>query len=265
MTSVNIKEHFKHLFFITVSLPIIILIILLVSCTQDAEITVIQSPGQNDGSGELYLFDYKKINVESTSSIGTEIKNYNAYLDLYGDLIILGELENTSRTTKTDIDITLSFISKEGTSILETAIPVPVNYLKNGAKYPFHYYYGDRQKYIEISTIKIGVNYKEYNKNFKGNPIVETEDYFYRDQYLIIQGRVINLGKEKIKNLKLLCTFYNKRDKVVFIKECYLKRVKMMPSEEQVFTLEILLDEYLEEFTHYSFEIFFEDEIRVSA
>lgn len=265
MTGVNIKEQFKHLFPTTALLLITISIILLVSCTQDAGIAVIQSPGQNDDSGELYLFDYKKINVESTSSIGTEIKNYNAYLDLYGDLIILGELENTSRTTKTDIEITLSFINREGTSILETAIPIPVNYLKNGAKYPFHYYYGDRQKYIEISTIKIGVNYKEYNKNFKGNPIVETEDYFYRDQYLIIQGRVVNLGREKIKNLKLLCTFYNRRDKVVFIKEGYLKRVKMMPSEEQVFTLEILLDGYLEEFTHYSFEIFFEDEIRVSA
>ena len=121
------------------------------------------------------------------------------------------------------------------------------------------------QQHIDISTIKVGVNYKEYNKNFKGNPIVETEDYFYRDQYLIIQGRVINLGKEKIKNLKLLCTFYSDRDKVVFIKECYLKRLKMMPSEEQIFTMEILLDEYLEEFTHYSFEIFFEDETRVSA
>lgn len=265
MTSVNKKKHFRNLLFTAGSLLIIISIILLASCTQDAEIVTAQPAGQNNDSGELYLFDYKKINVESTSSIGTEIKNCNVYLDLYGDLIILGELENTSRTTKTDIEITLSFINREGTRILEIAIPVPVNYLKSGAKYPFHYYYEDRQKYIDISTIKVGVNYKEYNKNFKGNPIVEVEDYFYRDQYLIIQGRVINLGKEKIKNLKLLGTFYSDRDKVVFIKECYLKRVTMMPSEEQVFTLEILLDEYLEEFTHYSIEIFFEDEIRVSA
>ncbi len=265
MTSVNIKKHFRHLLSTAVVLLITTSIILLASCTQGAEVDAIQPSGQNDSSSELYLFDYKKINVESTSSIGAKIKNCNVYLDLYGDLIILGELENTSRTTKTDIEITLSFISRVGDSILETAIPVPVNYLKSGAKYPFNYYYGDRQRYIDISTIKVGVNYKEYNKPFKGNPIVETEDYYYRDQYLIIQGRVINLGKEKIKNLKLLCTFYNDRDKVVFIKECYLKRAKMMPSEEQVFTLEILLDEYLERFTHYGFEIFFEDEIRVSA
>ena len=265
MTSVSIKKHFRHLLFTVILLLIITTVILLASCTQDAEIAAIQPAGKNDNSGEIYLFDYKKINIESTSSIGAEIKNCNVYIDLYGDLIILGELENTSRTTKTDIEITLSFISRVGDSILEAAIPVQANYLKSGTKYPFHYYYEDRQKYIDISTIKVGVNYKEYNKNFKGNPIVEIEDYFYRDQYLTIQGRVINLGKEKIKNLKLLCTFYNDRDKVVFIKECYLKRAKMMPSEEQVFTLEILLDEYLEEFTHYSFEIFFEDEIRVSA
>jgi hypothetical protein len=238
---------------------------MLPSCKQEPEISDTLLIEQNSDKSELYLFDYKKINIENTSSIGAEIKNCNVYLDLYGDLIILGEIENTSRITKTDIEITLSFINRGGDNILETIIPVHPNYLKSGAKYPFHYYFGDRQKYIEISTVKVGVNYKEYNKNFKGNPIVEIEDYFYKDQYLIIQGRVINLGKEKIKNLKLLCTFYSDRDKVVFIKEGYLKRVTMMPSEEQTFTLEILLDEYLEEFTHYNFEIFFEDEIRVST
>ena len=248
-----------------IPLFIIISIMLLTSCMQDMEISDIQPAGQNVDSSDIYLFDYKKIKVESTSSIGAEINNCNVYIDLYGDLIVLGELKNTSRTTKTDIEITLSFVNRGGDSILENTIPVPVNYLKSGAKYPFRYYYGDCKKYIEILKIKAGVNYKEYNKNFKGNPIVEIEDYFYRDQYLIVQGRVINLGKEKIKNLKLLCTFYSERDKVVFIKECYLSRVMMMPSEEQVFTLGILLDEYLKEFTHYEFEIFFEDEIRVSA
>jgi hypothetical protein len=209
---------------------------MLPSCKQEPEISDTLLIEQNSDKSELYLFDYKKINIENTSSIGAEIKNCNVYLDLYGDLIILGEIENTSRITKTDIEITLSFINRGGDNILETIIPVHPNYLKSGAKYPFHYYFGDRQKYIEISTVKVGVNYKEYNKNFKGNPIVEIEDYFYSD-----------------------------RDKVVFIKECYLKRVTMMPSEEQTFTLEILLDEYLEEFTHYNFEIFFEDEIRVST
>jgi len=82
---------------------------------------------------------------------------------------------------------------------------------------------------------------------------------------LIIEGRIINLGKEKIKDIKLLCTFYNRKDRVVFIKECFLKRESMMPSEEQDFKLIVLLDKYLEEFTHYDFEIFFEDEIRVST
>ena len=265
MTSVNIKKHFRNLLLITLLLFITISIILLPSCTKSAGTSDIKLSGQIDNGGGLYLFDYKKIDIESTSSIGAEIKNCNVYLDLYGDLIFHGELENTNRNTKTDIEITLSFIDRSGESILEAIIPIPVNYLQSGAKYPFRFYFKDRQKYIEILKIKTGVNYKEFNKTFKGNPIVEIEDYFYRDQYLIIQGRAINLGKEKIKNLKLLCTFYNDRDKVVFIKECYLKRAKMMPSEEQVFTLEILLDEYLEEFTHYEFEMFFEDETRVSA
>ncbi|MCD4668945.1 MAG: hypothetical protein K8S14_00720, partial [Actinomycetia bacterium] len=69
----------------------------------------------------------------------------------------------------------------------------------------------------------------------------------------------------KIKNIRLLCTFYDNKNRIVFIKECYLMREKMMPSEEQSFELKILLDRYLEEFTHYYFEIFFEDEIKVSS
>lgn len=264
MTSVNYKKHLKHLFITAAFLPLI-LTYFLASCVQGAEISTTGEGGNRDNGGEIYLFDYEKIKIQNTSSIGIKIKNTNVYLDLYGDLIILGELENISKTTKTDIEITLSFINRSGRSILETVIPIPVNYIKSGAKYPFHYYFEDRQKYIDISTIKTGANYKEYNKSFTGNPIVKIEGYSYEDDYLVIQGRVINLGREKIKDLKLLCTFYNNKDAVVFIKECYLKRESMMPSEEQVFTLEVLLDQYLEEFTHYGFEIFFEDEIRVSA
>jgi len=265
MMSVNKKKHFNIIFPVAVPLLIITLIILISSCGLDTGISSGQTDLAGDSGGELYLFDYKNISIESTESIGAEIKNCNVCLDLYGDLIVLGELENTSQTAKTDIEITLSFISRGGDHILEVFIPVTANYLKSGAKYPFYYYFDEHQKYIEISTIKVGVNYKEYNKNFMGNPIVEVEDYLYKDKYLIIQGKVINIGSEKIKNLKLLCTFYNNKDRVVFIKECYLQREKMMPSEEQMFTLDILLDRYLEEFTHYSFEIFFEDEIRVSA
>jgi hypothetical protein len=39
----------------------------------------------------------------------------------------------------------------------------------------------------------------------------------------------------------------------------------MIPEEEQKFTLKVLLDEYLPEFTHYRFEIFFEDKIKTSV
>jgi len=177
--------------------------------------------------------------------------------------VFFGELENTSKTIKTDIEITVDFLNSNKLSIHSAIVSVPVNYLRSGAKYPFHYYFTEREKYIDLYIIKTGVNYRQHNKDFEGNPIVEAENYFYEGDYLIIEGRVINLGKEKIKNVKLLCTFYDKKDRIVFIKECYLAREKMMPSEEQEFQLIILLDQYLKEFTHYNFEIFFEDGIKV--
>lgn len=229
--------------------------------------TAASPAGEEKPSEAAYidLFDYTGILIKNTSSIGTKIKNCNVYLDIYGDLVFFGELENTSDTAKTDIEITIDFLNSNNGAVHSAIIKIPINYLRSGARYPFHYYFTEKEKYIDIFSIKTGVNYRQYQKNLEGNPIAEAENYFYEDDYLIIEGSVINLGKEKIKNIRLLCTFYDKRDRVVFIKETHLAREKMMPSEDQKFQLKILLDQYLKEFTHYSFEVFFEDEIKVPA
>jgi len=123
----------------------------------------------------------------------------------------------------------------------------------------------EKDKYIDISKIKIGVNYKDCHERFKGNPIVKEESYYYEEDYLIIEGKVINIGEGKIRNLKLFCTFYNDKNQVVFIKQCYLSGEEMIADQEQKFNLKVLLDEYLPVFTHWRFEVFFEDEIEAPA
>lgn len=222
---------------------------------------------KNQNKADLYLFDYEKIKLEITGSIGVRVKNTNIYTDIYEDLIILGEIENISEVNKTDIGITFDFYDKDDEEIISETVAAPVNYLKSGSRLPFYYYLDEKEKFINISKIKIGINYKDYNKRFKGNPIVKEQRYYYTGEgrYLIIEGRVINIGTKKIRNLKLFCTFYNELDRVVFIKSCYLLRQEMIPEEEQKFSLKILLDEYLPEFTHYRFEVFFEDEIKPGA
>jgi len=196
----------------------------------------------------LYLFDYEKIKLEDTSSIGVKIKNCNLYTDIYEDMVIMGEIENVSTVNKTDIEITFNFYNKDGGEIITDTVPALVNYLRAGSRLPFCYYLDEKEKYIEISKVKIGVNYKDYYKRFKGNPIAENEKYYYiyagNDNYLVIEGRLVNIGDKKVKNLKLLCTFYNSKGRVVFIKKCYLPREEMIPEEEQKFTLKVLLDEY---------------------
>ncbi len=219
---------------------------------------------ESSPDSELFFFDYKDIIITTTSTIGTEIKNCNIYLDVYNDLIILGELENSSSTIKTDIELTIDFIGQNSWPIYTAAVPIRTDYLAYGARYPFHYYFTKKDKYIEIESVKIGVNYREYKDAFKGNPIAEIEEYYYEKDYLMIKGKTVNLGKGKIKNLRLLCTFYDSKDRVVFIKECFLPRGRMVPGEVQDFTLKVLMDSYLKEFTHFHFEIFFEDEIKVN-
>ncbi len=210
---------------------------------------------------DMYMFDYKNIIIESTSAFDIKIKNYNIYLDLYDDLIILGEIENISEITKTDIQITYSFYDRSGEEIMSTTVPGGEDYLRGGSRLPFYYYYSDRDRYIDIEKIKVGANYKNSFERFNGNPIVKRENYYYEDDFLVVEGKVVNLGKGRIKDLELFCTFYNDKDQVVFIKEVFLIREEMMSSEEQKFTLKVFLDRYLPEFTDYRFEVFFEDKI----
>ncbi len=259
---------FKNLFFLILIIPTFLLFFLLLTSCSYVDGTS-KEPDITEGSGseptdDLYLFDYGEVDLEETDSIGAEIGKCNLYMDIYGDLVIMGEIENASPVNKTDLGVTLDFYNKKDVKIISETVPGIASYLKAGSKMPFYYYLSEKDKYIDISKIRIGVNFKDYNKSFKGNPVVEDENHYYVDDgdYLVIEGRLINIGTEKIRNLKLFATFYNDMGKVVFIKECYILREEMIPDEEQKFTLKLMLDEYLPEFTQYRFEAFFEDEIK---
>lgn len=266
MINADLRKIASNIFIILLIIIIFLSFIFLMSCrlenNTDEQLTNL---GDYDNESSLYLFDYEKIILENTGSIDVKIENCSLYLDIYEDLVILGEIENVSKVNKTDIEITLDFYDKHGLEIISVTIPALVNYLRGGSRLPFYYYLTDREKYIDISRVKIGVNYKNYYERFGGNPIVESERYYYEEDCLVIKGRVINIGEEKIRNLKLFCTFYNDKDQVVFVEKCYLPGEKMIPEGKQMFTLKVLLDEYLPEFTHYRFEVFFEDEIKAQA
>ncbi|MBM3702026.1 MAG: hypothetical protein FJW63_03360 [Actinobacteria bacterium] len=271
MTSADlqrIKINTCIIFIIFLIIIIFLSFVLLTSCKlKDNPDEKLISSGSYNTADErsLYLFDYEKIKLESTSSIDVKIENCNLYLDIYEDLVILGEVKNVSKVNKTDIEITIDFYDKHGEKIISAVIPAYINYLRGGSRLPFYYYLTEREKYIDVSKIKIGVNFKDYYERFEGNPIVENESYYYKEDYLIIEGKVINIGEGKIRNLKLFCTFYNDKNQVVFIKKCYLSREEMISGGEQKFTLRVLLDEYLPGFTHYRFEVFFEDEIKTTV
>jgi len=278
MTSADICRFRSNKFLLYIIIIILIITSLLVALPAcglreeyDRREDSMEGGGEGEGEtlyeGDLYLFDYEKIALEKTGSIGIEIRNCNIYTDIYEDLIILGEIENISTVNKTDIEVTLDFYNIDNEVIMSETIPSPVNYLNAGSRFPFYYYLYEREKFIEINKIKIGADYKDYNRGFKGNPVVEGEKYYYSGEgnSLVIEGSIINIGENKIKNLELFCTFYNDKEQVVFIKNCYLLREEMIPGEEQRFTLEVMLDEYLPGFTHYRFEVFFEDEIKAGA
>lgn len=212
---------------------------------------------------KLVFFDYGKIKLDITSSIGIKIKNCNLILDYFGNLNVLGEIENLSSSNKTGIIITFEFYNKKDEIIFTDTMPAGINYLRISSRLPFGYTVKEAEKYIDISRIKIGVNYKDYYQLLEGNAIVRKEAFYYTDNILHIDGNIINIGENKIVNLILLASFYNDRDGVVFIRQGYLPKQELLPQEQQNFSLEVLLSKYTPYFTHYDFEVFFEDSVKM--
>ncbi|MBM3713938.1 MAG: hypothetical protein FJW56_11010 [Actinobacteria bacterium] len=218
---------------------------------------------ENGNIGDLSLFDYTKIKIEPTESIDVKIKNCNLYLDIYGDILILGEIINASKINKTNIQITFNFYDKAGNEIDSKIIPAYVDYLMGKATVPFYLIYDDKYKYIDIAKVKIGVNYNNHKENFMGNPVITIESFHYREDMLVINGSVENIGQNKVEDLKLFLTLYDFKNKVVSIKQCFLSRDKLEQFEKEEFEVKVLIDEYLRNFTHYHAEIFFRDSLKV--
>jgi hypothetical protein len=222
--------------------------------------TTAQDPLEKDD--QVYFFDYTKIIIDTTQSIDIKIKNSNIYADIYGDLLILGEIVNSSKINKTDLAVTFNFYDKLDNLIDSKTLQTFANYLKIGGVLPFIYNYEEKSKYIDIAKIKIGINYKNYNKDFIGDPMVTSENFYYSKDILKIEGKVINLGQNGIEDLKLLATFYNNKNQVVFVRKCSYLKNSLLPLEEENFSLDILMDEYIQPFTHYGVEAFFKDSLK---
>jgi len=217
----------------------------------------------SSGNDVIYFFDYSSVKIEPTQSIDLLIKNCNIYMDIYGDMIVLGEIENLSNAWKTNIEITFNFNDSSGREIDFIKIPALAIYLQPGSRMPFYLSYTARSNYINISSVKIGTNFRNYNKSPKGQPIVSEEKRGFINKIFNVSGKVTNIGENSIEDLKIFCTFYNLKNQVVFIKKCYIKEDIMEPLDEQDFRLEVLMDEYLPEFTHYRFGAFFRDSLKI--
>ena len=211
----------------------------------------------------LSYFDYKKIGIDVTSSIGVKIKNCNIILDYFGNLLVLGEVSNISSVIKTNMILTFDFYDKKNDLLFSDNIIIQINYLRPGATVPFIYSVKDSTQYININNVKIGINYKDYYKLLQSNVVVRKEKTSYEDNMIKISGKLVNIGENKAKNIVLLCTFYDEKDKVVFIKKCYIPKQELSPKEEEDFLLEVLFSKFGSKFTHYNFEVFFEDSVEM--
>lgn len=252
---------------ITLVIPVILVVAVLCYISGCARMggndpaIVLEPVGDNIDESQLYYFDYEEIEIIKSQSIDLDIKNTNSYLDFYGDLIIAGEIINSSQENLTDVEVTIDVLDGKGEKLVKNIIPIKSEYIQAGKKHPFIYSYDDKARYIDIDSIRIGVNYKKYNNVFEGNPLARDLKYYYQENRLVIEGLMVNIGRKTVKELEVLATFYDKRDRVVFIRECYIRDDSLKPLAKQDYKLELNLDGNIPKFTHYDVEVYFTDEL----
>ncbi len=232
------------------------------SCTNEADTQNVDKVPERQHE-PLYYFDHTVIDIEKTDGLDLRFKNLNLVLDMYGNLILMGEIENKSPIAKQDITLTFDFFGSHGQNIFSMEKRSKIRYLLSGQTKPFRQIVDEKDRYIDIDAVKVGVNFKNYNDRPRGNAVVEQERFYYNGRYLVIEGQVANLGMRKIEDIVLLATFYDYQNRVVFIRECYLPLNELGPQERQPYELKILLDPYLPDFTSYSFSVFFKDTISI--
>jgi len=220
-----------------------------------------QTPAATETQNQLIYFDYEEIDILISNSLDIDIRNNYIFLDDYNDLIINGELNNNSQENITDIEVTFDINDSQGNILFSDRVPIGIRYMQVGKTYPFTFHYGEESNYIKVDNVRIGVNYKRYNNIFLGNPLVREQRYHYQGDMLVVEGNMINIGRKKIEDLMVLATFYDKRGRVLFIRECFIKENSLPPMGEQEYILEIDLRGKVKEFTHYDIEVFFNDAI----
>src|SRR5690606_29560583 len=105
----------------------------------------LKNPEQyGENTDTLHLFDYTKIRIDGTSSVGIKIKNCSLYIDDYDEMVIMGEVENISGDTITDIEVTVNFMNSKGEELFQDKTMIYSRYLKTGDRVPFNYYSRDR-------------------------------------------------------------------------------------------------------------------------
>ena len=211
----------------------------------------------------VYSFNFDDIVIRATQALDLEIRNCNLYMDMYGDLIILGEFLNDSSQSKTDMEITIDFFKADGSLLEKQTVSAYANYIQPGKRMPFYFIYSDRKKFMDIAEVEIGINYNNYNKDFRGLPVISGENFYYRDDVLIINGSIQNIGESDVEDLKLFCTFYDLKNEVVFIREGYLEEREIGIFDRQDFEIKVLMDDYIQPFTHHRLGVFFRDSFKV--
>jgi hypothetical protein len=150
-----------------------------------------------------------------------KVVNYNWYLDSYGYLDAVGEIQNTGTDTYSNVTL-IGILSTADGSAAESYGMVWVTDLLPNQKAPFYMQFDATNTFygtfigVEISKIDFTAYPSEKTNNYlypdvsvsNSNGWVDTDGSFY------VSGTVKNTGTKDAKNVFIAVTFYNSEGKI---------------------------------------------------
>jgi hypothetical protein len=94
--------------------------------------------------------------------------------------------------------------------------------------------------------------------------VISGEHYNYDKDIMYVRGNVENIGQADIEDLKLFGTFYDLQGRVIFIKKGFLANNVIPVDQKRSFSLAVMIDDYVKDFTHYKLGVFYRDSFKVN-
>jgi hypothetical protein len=197
----------------TVGIVALVILLALLTLTPESTLPPTPSPPTSQQTPVASSTSPPSLTIPPEIEKGLLIPNYSDYVDTFGFLHIVGEVENISTNNTEENQITVTFIDTEGNPIINASTYTYLDIITPGQRSPFEILLSSSpiaKNFILETTWQISEEEPYIDIEIESESLQLYEEGWYR-----IVGQLKNSGNKTVDSAIVVATFYNATGQVV--------------------------------------------------